>query len=301
MRMLAKDVIGKYRRAGEIAARVREKMKSRTREGMLIRQLCEKAEEMIRNMGGKPAFPCNISVNEIAAHYTSPPSDEKTIPEGAVVKIDIGVHVDGYIADTATTVCFNSEYEDMVYTSERALETAIKTIHPGLPTSQLGSKIQRVIELHGYKPVSNLTGHQVGRYVVHTGKSLPNVAHPSLGKIRAGDVYAIEPFVTLKDADGRVEDRPEAYIFRFVKRKPSKLVEARNLLKFVETRFGTLPFAKRWLKEYGATQQYKDAFSHLLASKCFMAYSVFAETSQKYVAQSEHTVYVDEDRAVVLT
>jgi methionyl aminopeptidase len=299
--MLAEDVIRKYRRAGKIAARVREEMKRTTREGMPIIQICENAEEMIRKMGGKTAFPCNVSVNEVAAHYTSPPSDEKTIPEGSVVKIDIGVHVDGYIADTATTVCFNSEYEGMVYTAERALETAVKAIHPGLSTSQLGSEIQKVIERHGFKPISNLTGHQVGRYVIHTGRSLPNVSHISSRRIQVGEVYAIEPFVTLKDAAGRVGDSPEAYIFRLVKRKPPKQVEARNLLRFIEERFRTLPFAERWLKEYGTSQQYKAAFSDLLASKCLMAYSVFVETSRKYVAQSEHTVYIDVDGPVVLT
>jgi len=299
--MLAEDVLKKYQRAGKIAAKVREEMKRTTREGMPLIQICEKAEEMIRRLGGKPAFPCNVSVNEIAAHYTSPPDDKKTIPEGAIVKIDIGVHVDGYIADTAVTVCFNSEYEDMVRTADKALERAIKIIRPGLSTSQLGSEIQRVIERRGFKPISNLTGHQVGRYLIHTGKSLPNVSHFSLTKIQAGNVYAIEPFVTLRDAAGRVEDAPETYIFRFVKRRSLKHAESKRLLKFIETQFRTLPFAERWLKDYSSNQQYKPFFSDLLASKCLTAYPVFVEASRKIVAQSEHTVYIDKDGAVVLT
>lgn len=299
--MLAEDVVEKYHRAGEIAAKVREEMKRKTREGMPIIEICEKVEEMIREMGGKPAFPCNVSVNEVAAHYTSPPDDEGVVPEGAVVKIDIGAHVDGYIADTATTVCFNPEYEDMVHVAEKALETAVKIILPGLSTSHLGSEIQRVIENQGFKPISNLTGHQVGRYIIHTGKSLPNVSHVSLDKIRVGDVYAIEPFVTLKDAKGTVENSPEAYIFRFVKRKSLKGDEAKSLLKFIETNFRTLPFAERWLKEHRSNQQYRSAFTELLASKCLMAYSVFVEASRKVVAQAEHTVYVGKDGVVVLT
>jgi len=299
--MFAEKVLENYQRAGEIAAKIREEMKRVTREGMQIIEICEKVEKMIKKMGGRPAFPCNVSVNEIAAHYTSPPSDEKKIPEDAIVKIDIGVHVDGYIADTATTVCFNPEYEDMVRTAEEALETAIKVIHPGLLTSQFGSEIQKVIESHGFKPVSNLTGHQIGRYMIHVGKSLPNISHSSINKIRVGEVYAVEPFVTLKDAAGRVENSPETYIFRFVKHKSLKQSETKRLLKFIETSFKTLPFAERWLKEYGFSQQYKYAFSGLLSSRCLMAYPVFIEASRKYVAQAEHTVYIEKDEAIVLT
>ncbi|MCW4019935.1 MAG: type II methionyl aminopeptidase, partial [Candidatus Bathyarchaeota archaeon] len=295
------DAVSKYQQAGKIAAKVREEMKRTTIEGMPIIRICEKAENMIRRMGGKPAFPCNVSVNEVAAHYTSPPGDESVVPEGAIVKIDVGVHVDGYIADTATTVYFNSEYEGMVQASEAALETAVKLIRPGLSTSQLGSEIQKVIERHGFRPISNLTGHQIGRYVIHTGKSLPNVSHFSVSKIREGDVYAIEPFVTVKEATGRVENGPKAYIFRLVKRKSQRQAEAKRLLKYIEARFRTLPFAERWLREYGSRQEYRSALSDLVASKCVLVYSVFVEASRKYVAQSEHTVYVDKDGAIVLT
>jgi len=299
--MLDEETLDSYRRAGKIAAKVRQEIRDSTREGMLVIQVCEKVEKMVRKLGGKPAFPCNVSVNEVTAHYTSPPGDGRKIPEGAVVKIDIGVHVDGYIADTATTVCFDSEYEDMVWAAEKALETAVKTIRPGLSTSSLGSEIQKTIETHGFKPISNLTGHQVGRYMVHAGKSLPNVSHLSLSKIRAGDVYAIEPFVTIKSAAGRVENGPEAHIYRFLKRRSLKDAGSRRLLKSIEKRYRTLPFCERWLEGYITGKQRKDALLDLVASKALMAYPVFVEASGERVAQAEHTVYVDEDGPVVLT
>ena len=299
--MPAEKTLESYHHAGEIASKVREEIRNRIEEGMRIIEVCERVERTIRKLGGKPAFPCNVSINEVAAHYTSPPGDERRIPQAAIVKIDIGVHVDGYIADTATTVCFDSEHEDMIRAAEMALEKAIEIIRPGLSTSHLGSEIQKVIESHGFKPISNLTGHQLGRYIVHTGKSLPNVSHFSVSKIKAGDVYAIEPFVTLKNAAGRVENGPEAHIYRFVKRKSLKHPESKRLLRFIETRFRTLPFAERWLTEYGPGMEHKAAFSDLLASKCLMAYPIFVEASGKKVAQAEHTVYIDEDGPVVLT
>jgi len=299
MPVLNADVLEKYEEAGQIASKVRMKIEDSVREGMRIIDICEMVEENIRNLGGEPAFPCNVSVNEIAAHYTSPPRDERIIPDGSVVKIDIGVHIDGYIVDTATTVCFNSEYEEMVRTSRIALETAIRTIRPGISTSDLGSKIQRVIENRGFKPISNLTGHQIGRYMIHAGKSLPNVSHVSFRKIHEGEIYAIEPFVTTPNARGRVIEGKEAHIFRLLKRKKFKLRESRRLLTFIERKFRTLPFAKRWLIKDHILNEF--AFTHLLESKCLMAYPIFIEESGQWVAQFEHTVYIDKSGAVVLT
>ena len=299
MPVLNREALEKYEEAGRIASKVRERMRSVVKEGMRIVKICEEAEEAIRRMGGKPAFPCNVSVNEVAAHYTSPLGDERTIPEGSIVKIDIGVHVDGYIADTAVTVCFNPEYEEMVQTSQIALETAIRTIRPGIFTSELGSKVQRVIESRGFKPISNLTGHQIGRYMIHAGKSLPNVSHVSFRRIREGEVYAIEPFVTTLEAEGKVIEGNESHIFRFLKRKNPKQRESKKLLRFIEKNFRTLPFAKRWLKKYGVLDE--SAFMDLLESRCLLAYPVFVEASGKYVAQSEHTVYIDKDGPIVLT
>ncbi|MEM2888050.1 MAG: type II methionyl aminopeptidase [Candidatus Bathyarchaeia archaeon] len=299
--MLEQDVLEKYRYAGKIAAKVRDEMKNTIKEGMYLIDICEKAEHLIVSMGGQPAFPCNISINDVAAHYTSPPNDETTIPEGSLVKIDIGVHVDGYIADTSTTVCFAPELENMVQTSEEALDIAIKTIRKGIFTSDLGLEIQRAIERRGYKPISNLTGHQIGRYMIHTGKSLPNVSHVSFSKIQSGEIYAIEPFVTFRDAAGRVEEGSQSYIFRLIKRKPVKELEIKNFVEFIEKNFKTLPFAERWLKAHSDSYDYRLLFNSLLNLKFVMSYPIFVEASHKPVAQSEHTVYIDDNEAIVLT
>jgi methionyl aminopeptidase len=301
MSELDKEAIGKFQLSGKILRETREEMKSYVREGMPIIEICEKAEDLIRQKGAKPAFPCNVSVNEVAAHYTSPPHDTKTIPEGSVVKVDIGAHVDGYLTDTAVTVCFNPEYVSMVETAERALKVAVENVRPGVPTSKLGSIIEATIKSRGFKPVSNLTGHQVGRYIVHTGTSLPNVSQLFSSKLKLRGIYAIEPFVTLPDAAGKVEDGDEAAIFRFIKSRSLKNSYARQLLKYVESNFRTLPFAERWLQNVVPEESYGDAFRELLASKCLMQYPVFVEASGKTVAQAEHTVVVVEDGCAVLT
>jgi methionyl aminopeptidase len=295
------ETLDKFRLSGKILRETREEMRSFVRENMPIIQVCEKAEALIREKGGKPAFPCNVSINEVAAHYTSPPNDERRIPEKAIVKVDIGVHVDGYVTDTAFTACFNPEYTSMTDAAEHALKVAIDNIRPEMATSKIGGIIENDVKNHGFKPIANLTGHSVGRYLIHAGTSIPNVAQFSLTKIKTGEVYAIEPFVTLPEAVGRVEDGSQMTIFRLVKAKSVKNPYARQLLKHIEGNFRTLPFAERWLKGVVPKEQHREAFRELLASKTLMGYPIFVEVSRKPVAQAEHTVLITGDSCEILT
>jgi len=295
------EVLKKLQLSGKILRETREEIKDFVHEDMPIIDVCEKAEKLIREKGGKPAFPCNVSINEIAAHYTSPPNDTKKIPSDSIVKVDIGAHVDGYVTDTAVTICFSQEHEIMANTAEQALKTAIENIRPEMSTSKLGTMIEKTIKSRGFKPIANLSGHQVGRYLVHAGVSLPNVSQLSFSKIKLGAVYAIEPFVTLPDAAGRVEDEEEATIFRFLRPKSLKNQNAKQLLSFIEKNFRTLPFAERWLQDVVPKEHYREAFIELLQSKAIMSYPIFVEVSRKPVAQAEHTVLIVKDGCVVLT
>ena len=295
------EALKKFRLSGKILRETREEMKLFVRENMPIIEVCEKAEALIREKGGKPAFPCNVSINEVAAHYTSPPGDKSIIPPNSLVKVDIGVHVDGYVTDTAFTACFNPEYKSMVDTAEQALKAAIDNIRAEVPTGKIGGVIENTIKNRGFKPISNLTGHSVGRYLIHAGTSIPNVSQISLTKFKAGEVFAIEPFVTLPEAGGVVEDTPQKTIFRLVKAKSTKSPHAKQLLKFIEDNFVTLPFAERWLKGAVPKEQHREAFRELLATKAITGYPVFVEVTRKPVAQAEHTVLVKEDGCAVLT
>ncbi|MEM3673310.1 MAG: type II methionyl aminopeptidase [Candidatus Bathyarchaeia archaeon] len=295
------EAIEKFRLSGKILRETREEIKHFVKEGMPILEVCERAEELIREKGGKPAFPCNVSINEVAAHYTSTPNDSRRIPENSIVKVDIGAHVDGYVTDTAITISFNSEYESLVETAEKALKTAIENIRPNVSTSKIGALIEKTIKSRGFKPISNLTGHQVGRYLVHAGTSIPNVSQISLSKIKLGEVYAIEPFVTLPEAVGRVEDGAEVTIFRCLKSKPAKNPYAKQLLKYIEKNFKTLPFTERWLTNIMPKQQRQEALKELLSSRAIMGYPVFVEVSRKPVAQVEHTILVTENGCTILT
>ena len=297
-----REEIEKFRLSGRILRETREEMRSKVKENMLVIDVCEKTEGLIRAKGGKPAFPCNVSVNEVTAHYTATPGDTSRIPDGSTVKVDLGVQVDGYVTDTAFTVAFNPEGRAMTSTAEQALKTAIENIHGGMSVGRIGSLIEGTIRNRGFKPISNLTGHSVGRYLIHAGLSIPNVSESvSLAKVKAGEVYAIEPFVTLPEAVGRVDDSPQSTIYRLLKAKSVKTESAKKLLKHIETNFRTLPFAERWLIGVVPKEQHTAAFKELLSSKAIMKYPVFVEVSRKPVAQAEHTVLLTEESCEVLT
>lgn len=296
-----KEELEKFRQSGKILQKTREEMRSYVKENMPIIDVCEKAESLIRAKGGKPAFPCNVSINEIAAHYTSPPGDTLRIPEGSTVKVDLGVHVDGYVTDTAFTAAFSAEGRSMTATAELALKTAVHNIRGDMGLGKIGSLIETTIKNRGYKPISNLTGHSVGRYLIHAGTSIPNVSQVSLNKVRSGEIYAIEPFVTLPEAIARVDDSSQITIYRLLKAKSTKTDTAKKLLKHIETNFHTLPFAERWLTGVVPAEQHKIAFKELLASKSIMGYPVFVEASKKPVAQAEHTLLIKDDGCEVLT
>lgn len=295
------EAIEKFRLSGKILKNSRDELKSLIRENMLIIDICEKAESLIKEKGGEPAFPCNVSVNEITAHYTSPPKDKTRIPEKSLVKIDMGVHLDGYVTDTAFTICFNPEHIFMVSAAQEGLQAAIETIHSGISTSKIGEIIEKTIRNRGFKPISNLTGHSVGRYLIHAGTSIPNIKQFSFTKIKEGQVFAIEPFVTLPEAAGRVENHPKKTIFRLTKNKKIKNPYSQKILNYIDKKFKTLPFSERWLKGIVPENKHNQAFKNLINSKIISGYPVLIEASKKIVAQAEHTVIIEKDGCTVLT
>jgi methionyl aminopeptidase len=299
--MLDEEEVEKLRLAGRIASQVRRWVEGRVKPGKSLLELCEEVEGEIRRRGGEPAFPCNLDLNDVGAHYTPSPGETATIPEGALVKVDIGVHVEGYIADTAVSVCLSPEYEILREAAERALEAGIKAMRAGVKVSEVGFAIQKTIEGLGLKPVRNLTGHSIGRYFIHTGKYIPNVGSMDGLRIEPGELYALEPFVTLRDAAGEVVSGPCGNIYRVLKRRPPKAGNAKGLMQEILDRFPTLPFTPRWLTGWGNLQGLLEAFKLLLKQRYVSCYPMLIEKAGRPVAQAEHTVLVLRDGVEILT
>jgi len=290
-----------FAKSGHILALVREFVKDLRLEGRGVLGVCEEVEGKIRALGANPAFPCNIGINEIAAHYTSPWNDTSSIPEGSIVKVDFGVEIDGFVTDTAITVSLNPAYDSMVVAAETALQEALAAVAPGRKLSEIGSVIERCIDRYGFKPIRNLTGHKIDRYTIHAGKSVPNVSSVESGRFEVGEVYAVEPFVTLRNAEGAVREGGNMQIYRFVKVKGAKSTEAIRLAEFVQNTYKTLPFAQRWLHKSRSESTFNRAFEELIVRRCIVGYPVLVEASGQVVSQAEHTMVVTENGCRVLT
>lgn len=286
------DILEKYREAGRILKTVRAEAVEMVRVGNTLLQVAEFIENRTIELGGRPAFPCNISRNQEAAHATPKIGDTDVFGKD-MVKLDLGVHVDGYVADSAVTVDLSGNSE-IKKAAEEALAAAIELAKPGISTGELGAVIEDSIRSYGLNPITNLTGHGLSQYEAHDDPSVPN-RHVEGGAIlKEGDVLAIEPFAT--DGVGNVHDGNWAEIYSLIRKKPVRLPAVRNVLKQVEE-YRELPFAKRWLKsdklDFVLLQLEKAGIIH--------SYPVLLESSGGLVAQAEHTIIVTQDGCEITT
>ncbi len=286
-------------KAGRIAARVLQETCEMVEPGKKVIAICSEAERRIIKLGAKPAFPCNVSINHIAAHYTAPKGDRTVIPEFGLVKIDLGAHIDGHIADTARTVDIDGSLEGMVAATDDALQEAIKAIEVGMKVSMIGQVIERVIDAYGLRPVKELTGHNLKRFNLHAGKKIPNIRNRDSTRIEQGEYYAIEPFAT----SGRsIDQSKNIYIFANTSSdRPVDNEVAEKLRLHLRKRYGPFPFASRWV---GSTDDKIDIMSEfriLLKKRAIKGYPVLVEKKERPVSQSEHTVYISEEGAIPLT
>ena len=287
------EILENYRKAGRILAEVLAKAGPRVELGASLLDVANFVEDEIRSKGAIPAFPCNISLDRNAAHYTPSPLDAARFGEN-MVKLDVGVHVDGYIADAAITVDLGG-HENLVEASHVALEAALEIIRPGIDTAQIGKTIEEAITGYGYKPVYNLTGHGLSRYLAHDEPAVPNRAMEKGTVLKDGDVIAIEPFAT--NGSGRISEALINEIYGFSAFRPVRLPAARTLLKEISESYKTLPFARRWLK--GERAEY--ALMQLLRSGAVHRYPVLWEVEGALVSQAEHTVVVLDKGCEVIT
>jgi methionyl aminopeptidase len=287
-------ILDAYLEAGKIASRVLARSLPLVKAGASFARVVEEVEESVRAEGAGLAFPLNLSLNEAAAHDTASQDDDRVFRAGDVVKMDLGVHLHGYIADTAGTVDLG-ENAPLVRASRAALERAIALVKPGVSTGDLGAAIQGEIEALGFRPVANLTGHGLGRYEIHTPPTVPNIRMQGGGAIlREGMVFAIEPFAST--GTGFVSDGPRVQIFQQTGDRPARLPEARRLLDQVRERHG-LPFARRWLRG----EKLEITLSSLVRSGHLHAYPVLRDVPGSFVSQAEHTVIVTGEGCIVTT
>lgn len=291
---LADEALGAYENAGLILKEIKVKLQQGVKSGTGYLELARFVENEIFSMGGTPAFPCNISVNAIASHYTPQENDPLKLKTGDLVKIDLGVILNGYIADSAITLeVETSAYKDLIYATGQTLANAIAMIRPGIQTGEIGRVIEASAHLYGYNVLKGLYGHNLARDCLHGGLTIPSYDDGSRKKIREGDVLAIEPFLT--PGSGGILRNKGGNIFQLI--RPGYLCaddREKKILLYIERNYNSFPFARRWLDD-------QDALESLARRALVMEYPMLVEKDGAPVAQAEHTIIVGREGCRIIT
>jgi len=296
------DVYEKYKRAGKIVAEARDYGVGLIKPGSSFLEVANSMESKIMDEGADLSFPVNISRNEIAAHYSPRHDDKLFFKKGDVIKLDVGSHVDGYIADTAVTVEVEThKYDNMIKASSDALDKAIRLMKADISLSEIGKTIEETIKSYGYKPIDNLTGHSLERYKLHSGMSVPNVSNMfDRIKPKAGDVLAIEPFAT--NGAGHVVSGNGSNIYICERSFRSRVVrdnKSKILFSNMKNKFKTLPFAERWSEKFFPNSDM--ILRRLSYLGLIRQYPQLIEINGGIITQKEHTVIVTENGCEVTT
>ncbi len=283
-------------KAGKIAASALEYTKSIIKIEGDMQETIDKIEEKIFSLGGNLAFPVQISLNKVAAHFL--PIEEIKFKKEDVIKVDIGVQINGYIGDTATTIIFDKKNENLIKSSEEALNEAIKLAKPGTKVCEIGKVIEETIKKYGFNSIKNLSGHSIEQYNLHSGTTIPNFDNKDGTILEEGQVIAIEPFATT--GIGIVIEGKPSTIYKLINKKPVRDKNTKIILEFIEENYKTLPFSKRWLVKKFNLLKTNLALNTLERENIIYHYPQLTEKSSGIVSQAEHTVLVQKN-PIVLT
>ena len=286
------------RKAGRIARDCREWARENIKPGVRLAHILETVEEMMAKEGAAPAFPAQTSRNHVTAHYCSAPGDEQVYEEGDCVKVDIGVHVDGWVADNACTVDLSEDgrWGNLIQASQDALNTAISMVGHGVAVADIGAKVETAIQARGYEPVRNLTGHGVARWTVHCKPQIPSYREGH-ERLKEGMIIAIEPFAST--GAGFIEERGKAEVFMLV-RPPRKAKGLdKDLLKAI-TSWNGLPIARRYFNDFDP-KVLEDTLGKLARQGSLIRFPPLVEEGGVMTAQTEHTMIVGKDGVEIIT
>jgi len=289
--------LDKYREAGRIAGDARRRAVAQIQPGVRYVDVLDGIETYIHEQGAGLAFPAQVSVNAVAAHDCCGPDDPRTFQVGDVAKLDLGVHVDGCIGDTAETVDLGNN-STLLEASRQALEAAIALVRPGTRTRDLGAAIQATMKAIGHKPVANLTGHGIAPYTIHCAPSIPNVPDGAGTPLKEGMMICIEPFSTTGRGSVVEQGRAEVFGARRKLKAPRHVDSA--VVDQIEARRG-MPFSRRELAYAHGEQTADRSLRDLLRAGAIFDYPPLVERPDAVVAQFEHTMYVGPDGAEVMT
>ncbi|OWZ12309.1 Methionine aminopeptidase, partial [Phytophthora megakarya] len=318
-RALDRTQEGQYealRHAAEVHRHVRKFAQGLIKPGIKLIDLCTQLENKNRELVVEAgldrgiAFPTGCSLNSVVAHYTPNSGDETVLAYGDVMKVDFGTHVNGRIIDSAWTVAFDPQFDQLLEAAKAATNAGISYAGIDARLGEIGGEIQEVMEsyevtidgkTYPVKVIRNLNGHSIDTYQTHGSKTVPIVKTADQTKMEEGEIFAIETFGTT----GRgyvVEDGECSHYSKAVDAPQVTITQprAKKLLDHITRTFGTLPWCRRWIEREdggsatinpkGAKQgKYLMALKNLVDTGVITAYPPLMEIRGSYSAQYEHT------------
>lgn len=303
--------------------------------------MCERLEDTNRLIMAERGlergigFPTGCSINHVAAHYSPNPGDKVTLKYGDVMKVDFGCQIEGSIIDSAWTVAFDPQFDPLLNAVKEATNAGIKAAGIDVQMCEIGALIQEVMESHEItlpdrktqksvlsptgsqtvlplktfqiKVCRNLNGHNIGKYQIHGGKSVPITDNGDTTRMEEGELFAIETFGSTGDGYVVEEGDCSHYMKNFHIHSNNIHVPLTNnshkkLLNHINKTFSTLPFCKRWLNRVdggsffvnntaGRIENINQNIKALTNAGIIDAYPPLVDTYGEgcYVAQFEHT------------
>lgn len=291
----------KLKEAGKVSREALEYARSMVKPGIKLLEIAESIESFMKDRGCQMSFPVNLSINEVAAHYTPEYQDPATVPEGAVIKVDLGARKDVYLTDCAITISFSDKYAKLVEASEKALDNAISMVKAGRAVNEIGREIDKVAKSYGLNPIKNLGGHGIEQEELHASIFIPNYDNGDATELEEGQVIAIEPFMTT--GEGFVTDGEHLQIFQKISNRLPRSQEARTVSEFITQNFLTYPFAMRWLINGTKMSEFqvRRGIADLINMEALEAFPVLVEKTNGIVSQSEKELIVGKDSCTVVT
>lgn len=287
------------RECGRIASKARSWAGKEIKPGYLLRELQEGMETIIREAGAMPPFPAQTSRNSIGAHYCSSPSDNTRFEENDLVKIDVGAHIDGLIVDSGVSVDLSNDqrWSTLISAASDALDAAIDMCAPNVDVEDIGERVHQVITSAGFNPIFNLTGHGLGKWTLHDSPQIPNARIGLKGSLKAGSIFAIEPFAT--SGKGYVEDKGKPEVFMLERKpKPSNKIDLETL-KTIQSWNG-LPIARRYFNHL-PKKPLERTLKELIKQGALRQYPPLVEVSNAQIGWKEHSIYLGPNGTEVLT
>jgi len=295
--------------AADVHKKVRNWIQHNAKPGIPILYLCQEIEKKIHTLLNYDcknplkcgiAFPIGISLNNCAAHYTPSNDDTTVLSYDDVCKFDLGVHVNGYIIDSAFTMAFDHKYDKLIECAKDALETGIKNSGNDAILGEIGEKIQEVIESYSYKSIEDISGHNLGCYKIHNGKAVPNIKIDYNLRMQPNEFYAIEPYPSTGTGNIISNKGTSHYMLNLNKDITNLPFKELKLYDILNNNFSSLAFCPRWIKPL-ASQNIINKFDHLIKHKYIEGYPELYDIQGSKVAQFEHTIFIKESGIDILS